>query len=124
MNFERMSGDLSCSRVRRVLNSIFLSIEHGVGAACVRQSEHDDETDDSQQWQDENAALGAGSSSAHERRAERVRGEQMVFDHESAVRDTIEEGLGPVPRRVEADSPPKRAGTPQAEAEDEAAEPG
>ena len=102
-----MSGDLSCSRVRRVLNSIFLSIEQGTGVACVRQSERDDETDDSQQRQDENTALGAGSSSAHARQAERVRGQQMVFDYESAVRDTIEEGLCPVPRGVEADSPPK-----------------
>ena len=102
-----MSRDLSCSRVRRTLNSIFLSIEHGVGVACVRQSERDDETDDSQQRQDENTALGAGSSSAHARQAERVRGQQMVLDHESAVRDTIEEGLGPVPRGVESDSPPK-----------------
>jgi hypothetical protein len=69
-----MGVDLSCSRVRQGLNSIFPdSIEHGVGVACVGQSEHDDETDDSQQRQDENAALGAGSSSAHERLAERVR---------------------------------------------------
>src|SRR3974390_2323219 len=107
MKFRRMSGDLSCGRVRRVPNSIFLSIEHGVGVACVRQSERDDETDDCQQRQHKNAALGAGSSSAHEWRAERGRGQQMVFDYESAVRDTIEEGLCPVPRGVEADSPPK-----------------
>ena len=108
MNFQRMSADLSFSRIRREPNSIFLdSVEHGIGVACERQSEHDDETDDSQQRQDENAAFGAGSSSAHERRAERVRAQQMVFDHESAVRDTIEKGLGPVPRGVKADSPPK-----------------
>ena len=103
-----MSADLSCSRIRWVRNSIFLdSIENGVGVAGVRQSEGYGETDDSQQRQDENAALWADSSSAHERRAERVRGQQMVFDHESAVRDTIEEGLGPIPRGVEAESPPK-----------------
>ena len=52
------------------LSAIFLaSIERGVGVACVRQSKPDDETDDNQQRQDENAALGTGSSSAHERRA-------------------------------------------------------
>lgn len=103
-----MPGDLSCSRVREVLNCVFLdSIEHGVGVTSVWQSEHDDETDDSQQRQDKNAALGTGSSSAHKGLAERARGQQMVLDHESAVRDAIEEGLGPVPRGVEADSPPK-----------------
>ena len=51
-------------------------------------------------------------------------GEEMVLDHGSAVRDTVEKGLGPVPRGVEADSPPERARTPEAEAEDETCQAG
>jgi len=42
----------------------------------------------------------------------------MVLDHGSAIGNAIEEGLSPVPRGVEADGPPERASTPQAEAED------
>ena len=48
----------------------------------------------------------------------------MVLDHESAVSDTVEEGLGPIPRGVESDGPPERAGTPEAEAEDHSAQSG
>ena len=41
-----------------------------------------------------------------------------MLDHDSTVGDAVEKGLPPIPRGVEADGPPKRTGTPQAEAED------
>src|SRR5437762_1249037 len=39
-----------------------------------------------------------------------MRGEQVVLDHDAAVGYAVEEGLGPVPRGMEADGPPERAG--------------
>ena len=51
-------------------------------------------------------------------------GEETALDHQAAVGDAVEERLRPVPRRVEADGPPERAGAPQAEAEDQADQPG
>ena len=46
----------------------------------------------------------------------------MVADHVAAVADTVEEGLGPVPRGVGTDGPPERARPPQTEYEREAKE--
>src|SRR5438105_8937282 len=51
-----------------------------------------------------------------------MRGEQVVLDHDAAVCYAVEEGLGPVPRGMEADGPPERAGAPETEAKDEADE--
>src|ERR1700691_3255495 len=48
----------------------------------------------------------------------------MVLDHGAAVGYSVEERLGPVPRGVQADGPPERAGAPEAEAEDHGGETG
>jgi len=55
----------------------------------------------------EETALGAGRAAGEQRLSDGVGGEQMVADHVAAVADTVEEGLGPVPRGVGADAPPE-----------------
>lgn len=89
-----------------------------VAIAVAREREDDDETDHGQNRQNEDAAFGAGASSTHKRSAKWMRGEKMVLHHESAISNTIEKGLGPVPRGVETNRPPQRASAPQTEAED------
>jgi hypothetical protein len=74
--------------------------------------------------QDEEASLRAGEAAGEEGAAHGMRREEMALNHKAAVGGTVEEGLRPVPRRVEADGPPERAGAPQAEAEDDSDERG
>src|SRR5208283_4647378 len=50
--------------------------------------------------------------------------QQMSLTGEAAVGRAVEVGLGPVPCRVAADGPPRRAGEPDADAEDDADERG
>src|SRR5271166_321808 len=84
------------------------------------QGEDDDQGDEDQDREDEDAAFGAGGSSAEDGLACGVAVEETLLDHESAVGGAVEEVLRPIPRGVEADSPPQRTGAPQAEAKDEA----
>ena len=49
-------------------------------------------------------------------------GQKVVFKHGSAVSDAEDERLGPVPRGVKANSPPKRAGAPKAKTKHHAGE--
>ena len=95
-----------------------------VAIAVARESEDDDETDHGQNRQNEDAAFGAGASSSHKRSAKWMRGEKMVLHHESTISNTIEKGLGPVPRGVETNRPPQRASAPQTEAEAQAGKAG
>ena len=88
------------------------------------QRKYDDESDEEEDENSEDAALGAGGSSAQDGLADWVRGEQVEFDHRAAVGYAVEEGLGPVPCGVEADGPPEGAGAPEAEAEDHSGESG
>src|SRR5208282_5753819 len=86
----------------------------------VGQRQENDDADEEQDSDDGDAALGAGSSSAENGLAYGVGGEETVLDHGPAVGNTVKEGLRPVPRGVEADGPPERAGAPKTEAEDQA----
>src|ERR1700690_3111411 len=88
------------------------------------QGEENDQEDDGQDGDDEDAAFGAGGSSAEDGLANGVGQEQTVLDHESAVGYAVEEVLRPVPRGMEADGPPEGPGTPQAETENHASQPG
>src|ERR1022692_1962719 len=109
-NFARRRG-VNCS-VRRV------------AIASAGKGRDNDQGHDGQDGDDEDAAFRTGGSATEEGLAYGVGGEEMVLDHESAVGDTVEEGLGPIPRGVEADGPPERAGAPEAEAEDDSDQPG
>ena len=71
------------------------------------QSEEDNKRDESQYSEDEDAAFGTGGSTAENRLANGVCGEEVEFDHYATVGDAVEEGLPPVPRSVEADGPPE-----------------
>src|ERR1035441_10362454 len=51
-------------------------------------------------------------------------GVEMTLGHQPAVRNAIQIRLRPVPRCVEADGPPERAGAPEAEAEEATGEAG
>jgi hypothetical protein len=90
----------------------------GEAVLSAGQGEENDEADEGQDGDHEDAAFGAGGSAAEDGLAHGVRGEEMVLDHGSAVGDTVEERLRPVPGAVEADGPPEGAGAPEAEAED------
>ena len=70
--------------------------------------------EEEQDREHEDAALGPGGSAAQERLAGRMRGEKVMLDHDAAVGDAVEKGLRPVPRGMEADGPPQRAGAPEA----------
>ena len=86
------------------------------------QGEKNDENDEGQDADDEDAAFGSGGSTAEDGLAHRMGGEEAVLNHEPTVGDAVEKGLAPVPRGVEADGPPERAGAPEAETEDHAGE--
>lgn len=68
-----------------------------VATAGAGEGEENDEADEGEDGDDEEAAFGAGGSAAEEGLAYGVCGEEMVLDHKTAVGDTVEEGLGPVP---------------------------
>ena len=82
------------------------------------QGEQDDSGGQRFDGQDEETALRPSEAAGKEGAAHGMRGEEMALNHKAAVCDAVEELLRPVPRRVEADGPPERAGAPQAEAED------
>src|SRR5580658_1182227 len=88
------------------------------------QREQNDQRDQAQDGEDEDAAFWSGGSAAEDGLADGVGGEKMVLGHESAVGDAVEERLAPIPRSVEADGEPERAGAPQTEAEDHGGETG
>ena len=96
----------------------------GVVLVSARQGEENDEDDEKQDGENEDAAFWAGGSAAEKGFADGMSGEEMEFDHGTAVGDAAEEGLGPVPCGVEADGPPERAGAPETEAEDHGGETG
>src|SRR5271157_376304 len=104
---------------RRFHLRLMMFLSFGEAVVTAGQGKENNETDQGEYGDDEDAAFGAGGSTAEDGLAYGVRGEEMVLDHESAVGDAVEEGLGPVPCGVEADGPPERAGAPEAEAEDQ-----
>ena len=61
------------------------------------QRQENDDRDQSHDTDDEDAAFGASSSSAEDRFTDGVRGEEMMLDHYSAVGDSVEKRLRPVP---------------------------
>ncbi len=79
------------------------------------QGENNDAAGEDQDSNDEDAAFGAGGSTTEDGSAYSVGGEEVVLHHESAVGHAIQERLGPIPRGVEADGPPERAGAPETE---------
>ena len=68
-----------------------------VAVMCVGKSEDDDNGDESEDWEDEDAAFGSGGSAAENGLAYGVSCEEMVLNHGAAVGDSVEEGLSPVP---------------------------
>ena len=72
----------------------------GTGEKCGHREE-------SEGGEHEDAALRPGRAAGEQRPPDGVGGEQVVLDHVAAVADTVEEGLGPVPRGVGADRPPE-----------------
>src|SRR5450755_4044576 len=91
-----------------------------VAILSARKGENNDEAAESQHGDDEDAAFRAGGSAAQDGLAYGMRGEKMVLRHHPAVGDAVEERLGPIPRSVEADGPPQRAGPPETEAKEQA----
>src|ERR1700761_5334208 len=88
--------------------------------ASARQRDRSDEYDDGHHGKYEDAALWSRAAAAHPRGAERMRGEQTVRAGGTAVSNTEEKRLRPVPRSVQADGPPQRTCTPQAECKHQA----
>ena len=77
------------------------------GCAGSRQREGCDQHDSSHHRQDEDAALGTSGAAAHPRAAHGVRRQQAVCADSAAVGNAEEEGLCPVPCRMQSDGPPQ-----------------
>src|ERR1700760_1550684 len=88
--------------------------------ASARQRDRSDEYDDGHHGKYEDAALWSRAAAAHPRGTEGMRGEQTVRAGSAAVSNAEEKGLRPVPRSVQADGPPQRTCTPQAECKHQA----
>ncbi len=84
------------------------------------KGEDDDGSHGGQGGQDEEASLRTGETTGEDGSADRVSGEEVALDHGAGVGYTVEEGLGPIPRGVEAERPPEGAGAIEGKAEDEA----
>ena len=72
-------------------------ISWGVALVSAGQGKENDEDDEEQDSENEDAAFRAGGSTAEEGFADGMSGEEMEFDHDPAVGDAAEEGLGPIP---------------------------
>jgi hypothetical protein len=70
-------------------------------------SEESGRREESEGRKHEDAAFGAGGAAGEQRLPDGVGGEQVIADHVAAVTDPVEKRLGPVPRGVGADGPPK-----------------
>jgi hypothetical protein len=77
-----------------------------VAEASAGQREENDEAGECQYGNDKDAAFGASRSTAKNRLPHRMRCEEMMLNHGSAVSDAIEKRLAPVPRGVEPNRPP------------------
>src|SRR6185437_4368134 len=90
------------------------------GGAGARKREGGDEYDAKHHEKNEDAAFRTRSTAAQPGGTGGVSGEQAVGADAATVCDAEEEGLRPVPRSVQTDGPPQRAGAPQAEGEHQA----
>jgi hypothetical protein len=72
----------------------------------ARQRKKNDEAREGQDSDNEDAAFWASCATAENGLADGMRGEKMVLDHGSAIGNSIEKGLAPIPCSVEADCPP------------------
>jgi hypothetical protein len=71
------------------------------------EGEQNGDCDQGQDGKDEDAALRVGGSAAEEWLADGVGSDEVELDHGSAIGYSVEEGLCPIPRGVEADGPPE-----------------
>ena len=90
----------------------------GVGlVAALRQREDYDYDAQRQYTHDQDAAFRACSSAAKNCRTLRMRGEEAMLVHRSAVSYAKKEGLTPVPGGMNPNRTPERAGAPDAQAD-------
>ena len=82
----------------------------------------DDDGGEEQRGDDEEGSLWADGAAGEERVSDGVSIEKVALGVGAGVCDAVEEGLGPIPGGVDANSPPEGAGAPEGEGEDSAGE--
>ena len=96
----------------------------GASRLSTGQGQENNDGDEGQDGENKDTAFRPGGSAAKDGLANGVAGEEMVLSGKSAVGDSVNEGLAPIPCAVEADGPPQRSSAPQAQAPDHASQAG